>query len=84
MIIVSHMKRVRKSRLFAAIHRRLRELDMTQSELAEQIGMSDAALSSRMTGFTPWTEPEMQRVLDEIGQPEETLADLFPRRKVSK
>lgn len=69
-------------RVFVELHRRLRELDMSQGELAEVIGISPQALSRRFTGKAPFTEPEMQKILSEIGQPEETLADLFPRRQV--
>lgn len=69
-------------RVFVELHRRLRELDMSQGELAEVIGISPQALSRRFTGRSPFTEPEMQKILREVGQPEETLADLFPRREV--
>lgn len=68
------------TRVFVELHRRLRELDMSQSELAEMIGISSQALSRRFTGKAPFTEPEMQKILKEIGQPEETLADFWPRR----
>lgn len=66
------------------MHRRMRELDLNGTELAEQLGMSQPNFSHKLTGRTPWTEPEMQHLLDLIGQPEETLADLFPRRKVQR
>ena len=69
-------------RVFKQLHRRLRELDLSYTEIAQIIGMSQPAFSARMTGRTPFTEPEMQRLLSEIGQPEETLADLFPRRQI--
>lgn len=69
------------NRVFVELHRRLRELDMSQSELAEMIGISPQALSRRFTGRSPFTEPEMQKILSEIGKPEETLADLWPRRR---
>lgn len=69
-------------RVFVELHRRLRELDMSQGELAALIGISSQALSRRFTGKAPFTEPEMQKILSEIGKPEETLADLWPRRQV--
>lgn len=67
---------------FPEVHQRIRMLDLTYTEVAQILGMQKSAFSARMTGRTPFTEPEMQRLLREIGQPEETLADLFPRRQI--
>lgn len=67
---------------YTMIRRRLREIDMPQYELAERMKMAPQTLSGKMSGRSPWTEPEMQRLLDEIAQPEETLGDYFPRRKL--
>lgn len=69
-------------RIFVALHRRLKMLDIADREAAEWIGKSQATFSRKMSGQIPWTEPEMQKILSEVGQPEETLADLFPRRQV--
>lgn len=71
-----------KRRPFHLLHKRLRELDFTYTEFAGRIGLSLPAFSQRMNGHTPFTEPEMQRCLSELGKPEETLADLFERRTV--
>ena len=76
-------KRIRKQRAFPAIHRRIRELDMHYSEVADQMDMPVSTFYDKMSGRIPWRETEMQRLLDEIAQPEETMADFFPRRKVS-
>lgn len=70
--------------MFYAIYQRMDELHITQQELAELMGMSPNALSRRMTGRAPWTLPEMLMLLDLIGQPEETLDDLFPRREIGR
>ena len=67
-------------RIFIALHRRLKMLDVPDHEAAKWIGKSQATFSRKMSGQIPWTEPEMQKILSEVGQPEETLADLFPRR----
>jgi hypothetical protein len=69
-------------RVFIALHRRLKMLDIADHEAAEWIGKSQATFSRKMSGQIPWTEPEMQKILSEVGQPEETLADLFPRRQI--
>ena len=31
---------------------------------------------------SPWTEPEMQKLLEVIAEPDEGLGDYFPRRKL--
>ena len=67
-------------RIFIALHRRLKMLDIADHEAAKWIGKSQATFSRKMSGQIPWTEPEMQKILSEVGQPEETLADLWPRR----
>lgn len=82
-IISTSKKKIKKKRLFPALHQRLIELDMSQSEIADLIGLTKQTFSAKMNGRVPWRETEMQLLLDEIGTPEETLADLFPRRKVS-
>ena len=69
-------------RIFIALHRRLKMLDIADREAAEMIGKSQATFSRKMSGQIPWTEPEMQKILKEVGQPEETLADFWPRRSV--
>ena len=69
---------------FPEVHQRIRMLDLTYKEVAQILGMCKSAFSARMGGRTPFTEPEMQRLLYEIGQPEETLADLFPRRDIGR
>lgn len=74
--------KLRKPKPFAAIRRRLHELDMTQYELAERMGMESTTLSNKMTCARPWMEPEMQRLVAEIGTPEQTLGDYFPRRSI--
>lgn len=76
------MKNSTKTYLFQEVHRRIRMLDYTYSEVAHELEMSPSAFSHRMNGKTPWTEPEMQRLLDILGQPEDTLADLFLRRQI--
>ena len=69
-------------RIFIALHRRLKMLDIADREAAKWIGKSQATFSRKMSGKIPFTEPEMQKILREVGQPEETLADLFLRRQV--
>ena len=67
---------------YTMIRRRLREIDMPQYELAERMQMPPTTLSGKMSGRSPWTEPEMQKLLEVIAEPDETLGDYFPRRKL--
>ena len=64
------------------IHRRIKALGMTYTEIAEQMGIAPSTFSDLINGRIRWTEDYMQMVVHIIGQPEETIADFFPRREV--
>lgn len=57
---------------------RLRQLQITQAELAAQLGLTPASLSHRMTGRVPWRVNEMYQVLKLIRAPESELSLYFP------
>lgn len=57
---------------------RLRQLDMTQSDVAEALGLKQAAVSHRFTGRTPWSCTEMYEVLALVKAPPEDLHLYFP------
>lgn len=57
------------------------EYDMTYAEAAERMAMKYTTFCAKMSGQSPWTEPEMQRVVDTFGRPDEGLSDLFERRR---
>jgi len=76
-------KRQKKQRAFPAVHRRIRELDMTYGEVSAQMDMSPSTFSDKMSGRIPWRLQEILDLLDEIAEPEETIDDFFPRKKVS-
>lgn len=56
----------------------LRQLDMTQNDLAHEIGISRTALNHRMTGRTPWTLEEMYQILHLLNAPDSELYLYFP------
>lgn len=76
-------KHQKKQRAFPAVHRRIRELDMTYGEVSEQMEMSPSTFSDKMSGRIPWRLQEVLDLLDIIALPEEPIDDFFPRRKVA-
>ena len=64
------------------IHRRIKALGMTYTEIAEQMGIAPSTFSDLINGRIRWTEDYMQMIVHVLGQPEETIADFFPRREV--
>ena len=58
---------------------RLRQLGIRQTDLAKAMGLSEASISHRFRGRTPWSIDEMYHLLDICrAQPEELHID-FPR-----
>jgi transcriptional regulator with XRE-family HTH domain len=54
---------------------------MSQTALAKALGMSQAAMSDRLTGKTPFTLDELQALADTFGvDPADLLAGPSPRR----
>ena len=51
---------------FPEVHQRIRMLDLTYTEFEQILGMQKSAFWARMTGRSPFTETEMQRLLYEI------------------
>ena len=52
--------------------------DFTQMELAEFLGLCRSAITSRMCGATPFTLPEMYKIMDELGISHAMLHEYFP------
>lgn len=76
---VSSRKEVKRCK-YPLIKQRYRNLDMTAGEVAERIEMHPATFSNKMHGHSPWTEPELQRLADELLQPDEGIDKLIQRR----
>lgn len=60
---------------------RLRQLGITQSDVAETLGIQQAAVSNRFTGRTSWTITEMYKILDLCRAQPEDLHLYFPREE---
>lgn len=64
--------------MFRKLRGKLRELDIDQSYMADQLDLCQAAVSHRMTSRTPWRLNEMYIVMDLIGEPYDRLHIYFP------
>lgn len=51
--------------------------------LADNIGISNVTLSSRMCGHTPWTSKEMYQIMDLLDLPHWDLNKYFPKDGIS-
>jgi antitoxin component HigA of HigAB toxin-antitoxin module len=53
----------------AAVREHLRRRDIRQIDLVPVLGLSQPALSSRLTGRTPFTLENLERLADHLGIP---------------
>ena len=67
------------TRRYSYLAGRLRQLEITQTDLAHKLGMGQPAISQRFNGHTPWTDVEMYQILDICGAQPEELHLYFPR-----
>lgn len=58
---------------------RLRQLELTQDDVARKLGIQQPAVSRRFNGRTPWTSDEMYQILDICRAKPEELHLYFPR-----
>ncbi|MBE6069835.1 MAG: helix-turn-helix transcriptional regulator [Clostridium lundense] len=65
--------------LYTFLRGRLRQLDMTQADLARVLGIQQSAVSQRFCGRTPWSSTEMYQVLDVCQAQPDELHLYFPR-----
>lgn len=64
--------------LYCYLSGRLRQLGLDQRDLALILHLSEASVSHRMVGRTPWRAHEMYAVLRAIGAEADELAVYFP------
>ena len=64
--------------LYSYLSGRLRQLGLGQRDLALILNLSEASVSHRMVGRTPWRAHEMYAVLRAIGAEADELAVYFP------
>lgn len=65
------MKPFRKLRI------RMMEMDLNQSDVAEMAGVCANTLSTRMTGFRPWTSDEITAVARVLEIPNAEIGAFF-------
>lgn len=66
-------------KLYKFLDGRLRQLGVQHHDLAYALNLSDAAMSGRFTGRTPWRLDEMYKVLDVCRAQPNELHVYFPR-----
>lgn len=64
-------------RKFTALRQRMLAQDVTQQDVADNIGIRRSAVSNRMTGKLPWTASEMLAVGDYLNIPEDEFYHYF-------
>lgn len=67
------------TRKYSYLSGRLRQLELTQSDVAKKLGVSQPAISRRFNGGIPWTSDEMYQILDLCRARPEELHLYFPR-----
>ncbi len=67
------------TRRYSYLAGRLRQLELTQADVARTLGVAQPAVSKRFNGRTPWTDDEMYRILDLCRAQPEELHLYFPR-----
>lgn len=67
------------TRRYSYLSGRLRQLELTQADVAKKLGVGQPAISSRFNGRVPWTSDEMYKILDLCRARPEELHLYFPR-----
>lgn len=65
--------------MFNHLRGRLMQLGLNQTTAGRRLGLSQPAMSARMTGRTPWSLDEMYQLLDICHAPAAELPIYFPR-----
>ena len=63
--------------MYDTLHLWLRRRHITQRDLARQLGLSAACVSSRMRGHTAWQLHEAIRTLDVLDLPIDMIPEVF-------
>lgn len=69
-----------KKRMFPELRKALKEYDIDEAYLSEQLGISDRSLRNRFRNIkgSTWRLEEQYKVLRIIGQPPEKIGVYFP------
>lgn len=67
------------TRRYSYLSGRLRQLELTQTDVGKTLGLSQTAISQRFNGRTSWSSDEMYKILDLCRARPEELHLYFPR-----
>lgn len=67
------------TRKYSYLAGRLRQLELTQTDVARKLGVSQPVISARFNGKIPWSSDEMYQILDLCRAQPEELHLYFPR-----
>lgn len=68
------------ARPYKRVRELMREYDLTNETLAQEIGCATSTISNKLNGKYPWTSDEMWKIMDLTNQPEHELHRVFPRK----
>ena len=66
---------------YAKLRGKIREVFGSETALAEALGMSRSTMSMKMNGKTEWSQQEMLRVVELLGEPISEVNSLFFAQK---
>lgn len=69
---------------YSKLKGKIRELDMTQSRFAKEIGITEQTLNLRFKNRRPFTQPEMAKTMKLFNEPIEHVKYYFFTEKVTK
>lgn len=65
-------------RPFNVLRKLLRDNDITQSMLADELGLSQCSVSQRMNAHVPWGSDEMWKTMQVLNVPAKRFHEVFP------
>ena len=69
---------------YSYLRERLKRLDITLSDVGQQISKPAGSVSARLNGRIQWSLDEMYLIMDLIDEPIEHLSDVFPRGGINE
>ena len=67
---------------YGKLRGKMREKGINGNYLARKLDMTPPSVSHRMTGKAPWRMDEMYNILSMLGEPDNKLAEYFPRNGI--
>ena len=67
------------ARPFGEVRKLMREYDLSNERLGQELGCAASTISSKLNGKTPWTSEEMWQIMELFNEPACRLHIIFPR-----